>query len=601
MQRAHRMKLAVVAVALAAAATAARSAPAAGDQSPLAVVPAKAPLVIHAQTLETLADHAVAFLKNAVPDQADNVRKQADEFFKNGFDNGRKVRGVAKDGHLFLVFTELPKPNDKEEPKLALVVPVTSYADFRDNILKEDERKGLKDEKGGYQSTLVNKEIAYFVDKKDYAVLTPQKEVAELFAGKYDPLKIGKGQGDRLLKSDLGVYLNMDAFNKDYADQIKQAKKILQETFREIGNKAPKGTKGVFEAYQGLIDTLFQGIEDSRACLETAEIRASGVAFHVEDEWRPGSATADLLKGSKATAFKDLGKLPPGELYYLGMNTSPALAKLSGQFLLAMIGEPEGKQAKALVEAVEEFYKSDPGEVVAGFNLPPAGLSVMTPAAPEKLVAAQLKMYQAMTAGDSLLNMFFKGKPEVKEKVVKYKNFELNSAHFVWDFEKWVPPTGPGGRDLPEKERKRMAEFMKKVVGDEVNVWFGTDGKTVVQVTAKDFPTAQALLDQYTKGAGGAGDDKGFADVRKELPAEATVLVLIDAVGYANFVADMMRASFAETAPPGGPKVPPPIQGKTAYVGFAVTLDPERGSADFFVSAAAVKEVYLGYFAPLWK
>jgi hypothetical protein len=595
------MKLAAAAVALAAAAVAAHAAPAAGEQSPLAVVPAKAPLVIHAQTLETLADHAVAFLKNAVPDQADNVRKEADKFFKDGFDNGRKVRGVAKDGHLFLVFMELPKPNDKEGPKLALVVPVTSYAGFRDAILKEDERKELKDEKGGFQSTVLNKEPAFFVDKKGYVVLTPHQEVAELFAGKYDPIHIGKAQGEKLLKSDLGVYLNMEVFNKDYADEIKQAKKSVHDELKEIGDNAPKSMKGVFEAYKGLIDTMFQAVEDCQDVIETVEVRPTGAAVHFEAALRPGSATADLLKGSKATAFKDLGKLPAGELYYVGMNTSPALAKLSSQFLLGMAGDPDGKGAKALAEAAEEFYKSDPGEIVAGFNFPPAGLSVMTPAAPEKLVALQLRMYQAMSGGDTFRESFLKGKPEVKEKAIKYKNFELNSAHFVFDFDKWFLPKGPGG-DLPEAERKRMVEFMKKLVGEEMNVWFGTDGKAVVQVTAKDFSTAQALLDQFTKGSGGAGDDKGFADVRKELPAEATMLGLIDAVGYANFVADMMRASFAGPAPPGGgPKVPPPIQGRTAYVGFAATLDPERGSADFFLSAAAVKEVYQGYIAPVWK
>jgi hypothetical protein len=591
------MRLAAAAVALAAAATAARAAPVPGDQSPLNVVPAKAPLVIHAQTLETLADHAVAFLKNAVPDQADFVRKEADKFFKDGFDNGRKLKGVAKDGHAFLVFMELPKPADMGPPKLAVLVPVTSFAEFRDNILKEDERKALKDEKGGFQSTVANGEAVFFVDKKDYLVATPHKDVAEAFAGKYDPIKISKAQGERLLKSDLGVYLSMDVFNKDYADQIKQAKKGLQDALKQAEENAPKPYKGVFEAYKGLVDPVFQAVEDSQGVVGTIEVKPNGVALHGESELRAGSATAGALKSAKATAFKDLGKLPPGQLYYVGMNVGPALSKFSGQVLLGLGGE----SGKALAEAFDEFVKAEPGEVLGSFNYPPTGLSVMTPASPDKVVAAQLKMLQAMAGGDSFMNLAFKGKPEVKEKAVKYKNFELNSAHFAFDFEKSDLFGGAGANPLPEPARKKLIEAMKKLMGEEMNIWFGTDGKTVVQATAKDFAAAQALLDQYTKGAGGAGDDKGFADVRKELPADATLLALMDAVGYANVIADFARIGFEAAAPPGGggPKIPPPIKGKTAFVGLAATLEAERGSADFFVSASAVNEIYLGYVKPL--
>src|SRR5258708_7070051 len=123
------MTAAAAVLALAAFAPPARTAPVPGDKSSLAAVPASAPLVIHLNSPQALVDHVVAFLKNAVPDRADMVQKQADNFLENGSPDGRKLRGLAKDGAVYLVFTEMPKEFGPDKlPKAALVASVTSYA-----------------------------------------------------------------------------------------------------------------------------------------------------------------------------------------------------------------------------------------------------------------------------------------------------------------------------------------------------------------------------------------------------------------------------------------------------------------------------------------
>ena len=93
---------------------------------------------------------------------------------KNGI-AGRKLRGLAKNGPIFVAFLEMPKPTEPE-PKIAIIAAVTNYAAFRDNILTDGEKKNLKPG-DGYESTVgdFNGQNLFFVDKKHYVVVTPRK------------------------------------------------------------------------------------------------------------------------------------------------------------------------------------------------------------------------------------------------------------------------------------------------------------------------------------------------------------------------------------------------------------------------------------------
>jgi hypothetical protein len=272
------------------------------------------------------------------------------------------------------------------------------------------------------------------------------------------------------------------------------------------------------------------------------------------------------------------------------------MAKFAGRAMLGLAKDPDAKEAKELAEAMEEFYKSNPGETVGAANVPPSGVQFWYSPAPDKTIAAQLKMFKAFGGGDAFQNVYFKNKPKVEEKTVKYRNYELNSVHFVWDIEKTLANTKPNGQEMPEAMRKQMADVLKRLMGDELNVWFGTDGKNVIQVTAKDFGAAQKMLDQYFKGESPAADDKSFAETRKDAPAETTLLMLIDAVQYSNVIVEVMRPFMEAQAV--GMKLPPPIKGKSGFLALSAELSPERGGADLVVSATAVKEIYMGYIFP---
>jgi len=599
MKRTHWIQAAAAVIALTAAAPLAWTAPVPAEKSSLSWIPADAPLVIHLNGVESLRDHVVAFLKNAVPDRAEFVQKQADEFFENGI-AGRKLRGLAKDGPIFLVLTEMPKADGWNEAEMAIIVAVTNYADFRDNILSENEKKNLK--KGdGYESTVgeFNQQNLFFVDKKNYAVITPRKDVAAAFVKGGPGLdgKMSKAQSAKLLSSDLGVYLSLDVFNKEYAEQIKAAHEAADEQLKKLEDTVGKAQKSQFELMKSMIGPIFQAVEDSKGALITLEIRPGGVAWHMQSELRPGSATSDALKGSKQSAFKQLAKMPAGEVFYVGMEISPAMAKSLGSMMTGLTADPDSEGAKAMAEAFSQWSKSPPSESIGGVKYPLSGVQIAKSADPEKTLATSLKMYRAMGAEGAFQNAHFKEKPQVKEKAEKYMGIDFTSVHMVFDWEKSMEAAS--GKEMPEAMKKQMIEGMKKLMGDSLNSWIGTDGKEIIQVFAKDWDEAEKLLDQYFKGVDTVGKDKAFAAARKGLPAEATFLMEMDVVQYTAVILDFIKPIMEASAPQVAANFPKPVKGAPGYVGMAVTLSPERGGFDLLVSADAVKEIYQDYVSPL--
>ena len=602
MKCSYWIKAASAVLVLAAVAPAARTAPVPGDKSPLAQVPATAPIVIHINGVESVRDHVVAFLKNAVPDQAALVEKQSEDFLKNGF-AGRKLKGLAKDGPIFVVFTEMPKPGDNQ-PKMAVIAAVTDYAEFRDNILSEKEKKDLKTG-DGLESTVGedNHEDIFFVDRKDYVVVTPQKDVAQALAkaptAGLDG-KLSKTQAAAFLSSDAGVYVNMDAVNKEYADQIKKAHESVDELLQKAEKQDDKSMKMALSMAKQLVGPLFQAVEDSKAALVTAEVHPGGVALHTEVGFRDNSTTAGLLKGSKLAAFQDLEKLPAGQFAYVGLSISPALTKLVGPLMQGLAADPDSKGAKALTEAFEDWVKAGPTEQVASTTMPPGGLSILKCAEPEKAVKAAIQMLQAQGEEGGLQSAFLKGKPEVKPDAEKYKNTEFTYIHMEFDFDKLFSTTA-GGKEIPAAVQKAQREMMAKMMGEGLTAWLGTDGKQVLQVTAKDWDAAKKLLDQYYKGENTVGDDKAFLTARKELPAEATVVELIDAMQYANLILGMVKPLMEAGGTKLPVKLPEPVKGQPGYIGFAAALQGDAAGMDFVVTAEAVKQIYQNYVAPLMK
>ncbi|HVS35133.1 MAG TPA: hypothetical protein VMS17_06090 [Gemmataceae bacterium] len=578
---------------LAASAPAAWAAP--NDKS-LSWVPATAPVVAHLNGLDALRSHVAAFLKNAVPGQGDALLAQYDSMMQNGV-QGRKLRGLSKDGPIFFVVTDLPPNPDS----FGLVAAVSDYAAFRDNILSDEEKKAIQTT-DGYESTTFFGTPIYLVNKKTYVVFTPSKELAASYVKKGTgaegagglETKLSKVQAAKFLASDAGYYVDMEAINKQFADQIKDFRNKFHDQLDQAAQAVGPEQKAQFEMAKKMFDPLFQAAEDAKAALATVEVHPDGVTLHMDVEPRSGTATADLFKGFTPQPFKDLGKLPAGNLAYGGVAFDPAMLKLVGDLMNGLANDPKFKDAAA---AFEDWSKSGPTGQISAFSYPASGLSITQCAEPDKAVAAAVKALQSFGSGGAF-SIAFKDKPEVKQDAEKYNSISFTSIHMVWDFDKMMAAQA-NGPQLPDAMKKQLIESLKKLIGEEMNAYIGVDGKTVVQVSAKDWTSAQKLLDGYYKGQDAVGADKGFSGARKQLPDQATVLVVLDAVQAAGDVMDFMKPIMQTLGVNLPPNYPAAVKGKPGYVGFAVTMRPESGGVDFVVTAEAVRQIYQGYVAPL--
>ena len=143
--------------------------------------------------------------------------------------------------------------------------------------------------------------------------------------------------------------------------------------------------------------------------------------------------------------------------------------------------------------------------------------------------------------------------------------------------------------------------MMRKLMGESMTAWLGAGDKEVVEVTAKDWETAEKLLDQYYKGENTVGEDKAFVTARKELPAKATFVELIDAMQYAGMILDFVKPLMESSGAKLPVTLPEAVKGQPGYIGFAAALEGDRAGMDFVVTAESVKQIYKNYVAPLMQ
>src|SRR5262245_11595636 len=182
-------------------------APVTPGESPLAVVPAQSPIVIHLHGVMRTKDRLATLVKNSLPDMGPFAAAQMDQALATALE-GRKIQGVDPAGPVFVTFLEMPK--GETELSIALIARVTKYADFRDGLLTDDERKSLKPDNAGYERAEIMGREYFFVDRGAYAVLTPNKDAAAQLTKKQPGLdeKISKDLGRKFLEADLAAYVN---------------------------------------------------------------------------------------------------------------------------------------------------------------------------------------------------------------------------------------------------------------------------------------------------------------------------------------------------------------------------------------------------------
>ncbi len=554
----------------------------------LALVPAKAPIVVQMNGFEKARNKLGKFLGSSLPDLAPKLVKELDDAIKDAAD-GRDFKAVSKEGRLYLIFTDL---NDLlENPRIAVLVPVTSYAEFKNTFLKEEERKNVKKEGDGIESVkLEGKETTlYLAERKEYVFVGVEKETAKSF------LKSNDGGLDKVLsaetksafmKQDLAVYADMKAINKQFGAQIKEFKQIIEMGLEGAGGMIDKKqSEQIKQVFNGLI----QLVDDAVAAVIGIDFRDEGVNLKLMAQFGPETESNGLLKKLKPAALAELGTLPAGQLAYTASNFDPTLSKtLSSLLKEAMAGDEDADAKKIIEDVLKELSENGRAiDLTAGDLMNRGSLEITQYKDSAKAVAAQVRMFKAMTKAASFGGIPLKAKPEVKENAETAGAFKFHLVKMAFDFDKAV-------ENLPPAIRDATKASMMKFSGEKENTWFGTDGKKVISVSARKWSDAQSMVEEYLQGKNAIGKDESFQSTRKNLPSEATVILIADTARLVEMMFDAIRELTAGIpgAFPGGQL--PPIKApkvKPAYFGLALVLKDQYGSIDFYVPTAAVSQV----------
>lgn len=596
-----RLSLAFALTTLGSSATAA-PAPATGSNIPLPY-PAKAPLVVHVNGFERVRERLTKMLDALPPAESKLVKKELEAGLAQLLKD-RKLDAVPKDGRMFVVLHDFAKLVEGD-PAVSVLLPITGYKEFKDSLLTAEEGKTLEKAGNGIESMKTNaigeEHTLYLVDLKGYVALTPSKEIAEVYAGKYTTAQsaaMGADLASSYLAADVALYVNMDAINEMYGEQIRQFKGLIDFALGQAQNMGmiPGLGKKELEMAKTMIGGLFQGIEDSKGIVLAAEFRPEGLNFRAQVRFAEDTQSADIFKTEVPSALADLTKLPKGLSTYGGSKFGKKFTDLGKKFAQEFsVAEDDEKGLAQLEKLLAEVTAAGPQGDYSASNAPESSIGVTAYKSAEKAATALVKIYENMPAGGKFSGVVLKGKPKVKNEAATVGDFKFTEVNLTFDFAATVEA-------LPEAAREAAMGQYKRLMKEKTSIWLGTDGKVVVQLTAKDWDTAKKLLEDYLSGKGGVGSDAGFQLARKNLPPEASLLYMFETSQVVTMLAEQAKAM--GQAIPGGvfPQIGnvKPVKGDATYIGIALTLKPQTATFDLFVPGTAMN-VMTKMILPLFK
>jgi hypothetical protein len=551
--------------------------------------PAKAPIAVHLNGIGAARERLTAMLKAALPDDLDALNKQLNDGLKQLLAD-RKLTAIPKDGRVFFVVNDIGSLFDNT-PAFSVLVPVTSYKEFRESFLTADERKTFqagKDPVDEVKVTLMGEEHAvYLVDLKEYVALTPDKGTAETYANKYTKAttaEMAPELAKSFVDSDLAVYVNFDVINDKYGDDIRKFKGLIDFGIQaaQMGGALPGLNKKQLEAIKTMFQGVFQAVEDCRGLVAAVEFRPEGLNVRLQAQFAEDTTSVKLLKAEVPSPLADVAKLPAG----LGAYSGSAFGRKFLETVRGLTPEflPTDDDEKG-TELIEKYQKQLlaaglKGDVTAS-GMPDVTLNVATYADPKKAAGALVGCYEAMAAGGRVQSVVLKDAPKVAANARKHQGFTFTEVRLAFDFEATV-------KDLPDALRENTLAQIKRTVSEKMTVWIGTDGQRVVQMSATDWTAASSALDRFVEAKKPIGDTDGFKLTRKNLPQDASLMMLFETAQTLTIVIDSLRA--LEGVVPDFPKIGKikPIKGDPTFIGVAITLKGDTATANLFVPAPAI-------------
>ena len=541
-------------------------------------VAADSMVVLHLNGLDRTRERLTKMLAGIDAEMAKKAAKQLDELITSTLD-GRDIKSVSGTGRLFLAVGDVAQLQADEAP-VALSIPVPDYAAFRQKFLTGPERKSFERGKDGVdQFELAGAERSmYLVSTDGYVVATFNKAMAEKYAGKFDKLTVKKlgAAADGFLGADLSVFLNLEMVNEKYGMEIKQGRALIGLLLQQGGMGFDKQQLATAKAF---LESLFQLVEDGRGMVLGIDLRPEGAALRLDGRFDPDSETGKLAAKEKPTALVDLGDLPKGMMMY----TATKWGLNFGKFLPEYVASPGDDKSEEAIEAYAKLVADNGTDSVSVSPGLQSTLNLRTTKDANAASDGLLKVMKRMQEGASYSNVLLKGKPEVTEAAQKAHGFSLHHALVKLDFEATAEKIGN------EVQKEAALASMKRLSPEKVNLWFGSDGKRFVTVTARNWDEAKKLLDGVVEKKAKVSDDPAFASVRKQLAPYASSITLFDAAKGLTFLAEYAEGlGGVLPLPVDFPKIAK-LEGDTAYIGFAIGLKEDAARLDLFVPGEAVK------------
>lgn len=578
--------------------SAAAPAPATGPNIALPY-PAKAPLVVHLNGLERARERLAKMLEALPPAEAKNVKRGIESGLAELL-KGRKLDAVPKDGRVFFVLHDITKLIEGE-PAISFLIPVSGYKEFKESLLTAEERKTLEKGANGIETVkfAANDETLYLVDLKNYVAVSPSKDTAEMYAGKYSTAQSGSMGADlsaSFLNADVSVYVNMDVINDIHGEQIRQGRAFMDFALGQAQGMLPGFNKQQMELAKTMIGGVFQAVEDSKGIVLAAEFRAEGLNLRGQIRFADDSMSGDVLKAESPTALPGIAKLPKGLNTYGGMKFGKKFSDLGKKFTQEFLAADDDEKGAERIAKLQ-------GEILAAGSLgdysasrtPEASLTVSAYKDAAKATDATIKLYEGLGEGGKFATIVLKEKPRVIAKAATHRDISFTEVRMSFDFAATVEA-------MPEPAREAALSQFKRLMNEKTTIWIGTDGKSMISLTAKNWDAAKSLLDDYLEGKSGIGTDAGFQIARKNLPAEASMLYLLETGQVVTLLVEQAKAVGEQI--PGG-AFPPigkvkPVGGDATYIGFAMVLKPQIASVDLFVPGASMN-VMAKMIAPLFR
>ena len=548
-----------------------------GDSSSdLAVVPAGSAVVIHIKGLVGVKDRLLAYLDKAVPDQAAIAKGFIDQAFEEGIDGRKPFKGLAKNGPIFIILPELPKP-DQEEPLVLAFLKAENLNTFVEGAFKKEERESMKKDGAITALETENGRKLFLAEHKGFAAISNDKAQLKKALAATESMKIDEIQSAKLLASDIGLYVGLDRLAKDYAEQIKEGRKQIEDGIKQAEEQLPKEQREQFAIVKDLVGPIFQALEDSQGLAATIDFKAEAIVLGLDTALRIDSPTSKSLGGLKPGTNTVMAGLPGGQMMYMGSTNNASLLKAA----LPLLKKASPDAAKAIEATIATLGN---GAAASAVGIPLVGLDIREATNPAEAAKAALA-YVENSLASPIGKTPVKGKPKITADAATLSGIKFSKMVMEIDLESLTNQEG-----LPEEMKAGMAKAMKGLLGDKITVWVGNDEKRVFQITAPTEQKAGELLKQVMDAKSIVGSSEGFKVVRSNLPADATLVALVDPVKYGSLIVNVLGDVMAGALPipPGLGTVKNP---KSTFFGASISLEPGRAGAQIALPAATVNEL----------